>query len=104
MPAARLTRRYFRQWFYWHGKTYARILGDVFPEVDIATGPSFAGVPRFLYRQALEQCWRYLRSLAAGDALASLTEELRTLQYAGLFLDRWRGIAQRPTPIAAKQA
>jgi glycosyltransferase involved in cell wall biosynthesis len=95
VPASRLTRRYFRQWFYWHGKTQALMLSDLFPDLDMADVPHLAGVPRFLYRQALTQCWRYVRTLARQDALDHLTEELNTLRCAGLFLERWRRV-RRP--------
>jgi glucosyl-dolichyl phosphate glucuronosyltransferase len=94
VPAGRLTRRYFRQWFFWHGKTQALMLGDLFPDVDVRRVPTVAGVPRFLYRQCLEQCVSYLRALGRGDALAVLTEEVRTLRYAGLILERWRSPAR----------
>lgn len=92
VPGARLTRRYFRRWFFWHGKTQALMLTDLFPELDLAHVPSIANVPRFLYRQGFVQCWRWVKSLAGGDALTSLVEELRTLQYLGLYLERWRRI------------
>lgn len=90
VPATRLTRRYFRQWFYWHGKTSALMLPDLFPDLDLGRVPSIAGVPRFLYRQAAAQFVRYLRTLGRTDALALLIEELKSLQYIGLFAECWR--------------
>jgi glycosyltransferase involved in cell wall biosynthesis len=89
VPAARLTRRYFRQWFFWHGKTQALMLEDLFPEINVAAVPVIAGVPRFLYRQSFEQLVAYLRALIREDALARLIQELSTLRYIGLFLQRW---------------
>jgi glycosyltransferase involved in cell wall biosynthesis len=90
VPAARLTRRYFRQWFFWNGKTYALMLADLYPEVDMSRVPRIGGVPRFLYRQGLVQATRWLKSLGRNDALAVLIEELRTIQYAGIFAECWR--------------
>jgi glycosyltransferase involved in cell wall biosynthesis len=90
VPPERLTRRYFRQWFYWHGKTQALMLDAVFLEVDVASVPRIAGVPRFVYRQAIGQFRRWIASLGSGDALAVLTEELRSLRYAGLLTECWR--------------
>lgn len=90
VPASRLTRQYFRQWFFWHGKTQALMLDDLFPDLDMSQVPRVAGVPRFLYRQGFQQCWRWIKTLGSHDALAVLTEELRTLQYLGLFSERWR--------------
>lgn len=90
VPAARLTRRYFRQWFFWHGKTQALMLDDLFYELDMSRVPRIAGVPRFLYRQAVRQVWRWVKRLGSRDALSLLIEELRALQYAGLLLEGWR--------------
>ena len=87
VPAARLTRAYFRQWFFWHGKTQALMLEDLYPDLDMATIPRIWGVPRFLYRQAIVQAARWLRAMVRGDALATLTEELRTWDHVGLFLE-----------------
>jgi glycosyltransferase involved in cell wall biosynthesis len=93
VPPSRLTRRYFRSWFFWHGKTEALMLDDLYPMLDMADVPSVAGAPRFLYRQAFQQLCRWLRQLGGHDALGLLIEELRMLQFAGLFVERWRGQA-----------
>jgi glycosyltransferase involved in cell wall biosynthesis len=90
VPAERLTRRYFRRWFFWHGKTQALMLDDLFPDEDMARVPRLVGVPRFVYRQSLQQCWRWLRSWGSHDALGTLIEELRALQFAGLIFECWR--------------
>jgi cellulose synthase/poly-beta-1,6-N-acetylglucosamine synthase-like glycosyltransferase len=95
VPSSRLTRRYFRNWFYWHGKTEALMLDDLYPALDMSSVPSVAGVPRFLYRQGFQQLCRWLRKLCRSDALGLLIEELRMLQFAGLFVERWRRQAQR---------
>lgn len=89
VPTERLTRRYFRRWFYWHGKTIALMLDDMYPEIDMATVPRVAGAPRFSYRQALRQCVRWAAT-RCGDPLTALIEELRVLQYLGLFVECWR--------------
>ena len=90
VPAARLTRSYFRRWFFWHGKTQALMLDDLYPDLDMGRVPRIFGVPRFLYRQGGEQLWLWLRSLGRGDALQVLTEELRALQHVGVILECWR--------------
>ncbi|HUR33039.1 MAG TPA: glycosyltransferase [Vicinamibacterales bacterium] len=90
VPASRLTRRYFRQWFFWHGKTGALMLPDLFPDLNLALVPKVFGVPRFLYRQAAVQTWQYLKRLGRADALALLIEEVKTLQYAGLISECWK--------------
>jgi glycosyltransferase involved in cell wall biosynthesis len=90
VPASRLTRNYFRRWFFWHGKTRALMLDDLHPGLDMSRVPRIAGIPRFLYRQALAQCWQWVRAVVRGDALEVLTEELRALQHAGVLSECWR--------------
>jgi glycosyltransferase involved in cell wall biosynthesis len=108
VPPSRLTRRYFRQWFYWHGKTNALMLADLFPDLDIARVPCILGVPRFIYRQAVAQFWRYFIRIGRTDALALLIEELKALQYAGLLSECWKRTIRRVpsagAPVAASGA
>ena len=90
VPPSRLTRRYFRRWFYWHGKTEAIMVNDLYPELDMTRVPRVAGVPRFLYRQGFQQLRRWLGTIGGPDALEVLVEELLLLQFAGLFAESWR--------------
>jgi glycosyltransferase involved in cell wall biosynthesis len=90
VPASRLTRKYFRQWFFWHGKTQALMLEDLHPDLEMSRVPRIAGIPRFLYRQSLEQCWKWIRALGREEALGVMTEELRALQHAGILCECWR--------------
>lgn len=101
VPAERLTRRYFRRWFFWHGKTQALMLEDLFPELNVDAVPTIAGVPRFLYRQGLQQVVAYLRALGTDDALGRLIHELNVLRYIGLFGERWKHCQSRRRPAAA---
>lgn len=101
VPAARLTRRYFRRWFFWHGKTTALMLDDLFSDLDLRRVPRIGGVPRFMYRQAAGQFWRYLKLVGRADALALLIEELKSLQYLGLFTECWKRSMARQEPKAA---
>ncbi|MBS1817926.1 MAG: glycosyltransferase family 2 protein [Acidobacteria bacterium] len=103
VPASRLTRKYFRQWFYWHGKTNALMLADLFPDLDLKKVPRIGGVPRFLYRQAATQVMRYAKTIGRTDSLALLIEELKTLQYVGLFSECWSRSVRR-APAALPQA
>jgi glycosyltransferase involved in cell wall biosynthesis len=98
VPAARLTRKYFRRWFFWHGKTQALMLGDLHPDLDMSQVPRIAGIPRFLYRQSLEQWYRWIKVLGRGDALRVLTEELHALKQAGMLYECWRRRKAQQTP------
>jgi glycosyltransferase involved in cell wall biosynthesis len=90
VPEGRLTRRYFRKWFFWHGRTWALMLDDLYPELDMTRVPRIGGVPRFMYREGLRQGWRWLRMCGGKDGLGVFIEELQTLEFAGLVAECWQ--------------
>jgi glucosyl-dolichyl phosphate glucuronosyltransferase len=90
VPSSRLTRRYFRKWFFWHGRTWALMLDDMYPELDMSRVPRIGGVPRFMYRQGLRQWWQWMTAIGRGNALAVLIEELHTLQFVGIVAECWQ--------------
>lgn len=94
VPASRLTRQYFRRWYYWHGRTMARMAPSIYLDLDLARVPYVGGVPRFVYREALAQLFRWLRRAGRRDALALLTEEVTLIEYLGFFAESWG--RQRP--------
>jgi len=102
VPPGRLTREYFRRWFFWHGKTQAMMLDDLYPGLDLSRVPRIAGVPRFLYRQSIEQFGRWMRSAGGSDSLRTLIEELRALQHVGLLYECWkrRKIGRTPAQLS----
>jgi glucosyl-dolichyl phosphate glucuronosyltransferase len=111
VPASRLTRRYFRTWFFWHGRTLARMADTVYLDLDLTRVPFFAGVPRFVYREFLQQGVRWLERVGRRDALALLIEELALIEYFGFFVEARRGhlqlrraVRQPQTPIVLEQA
>jgi glycosyltransferase involved in cell wall biosynthesis len=86
VPAARVTRSYFRKWFFWLGRTHALMLADIYPELDLAEVPFIVGTPRFIYREALQQFWRWAQPHNS-DALTARMEEVRILWYLGLLAE-----------------
>src|SRR5262249_48355121 len=106
VPPSRLTRGYFRRWFYWCGKTHALMLQDLYPKVDMATVPRIAGAPRFAFRQAFEDLGRWLVAITTASPLESLIAELRLIQYAGLIAQcgALGGRHESGRPIATQQA
>jgi hypothetical protein len=71
------------------------MLDDLLPDLDMKRVPRIGGVPRFVYRQGLEQFVAYLKSLGQADALDTLIQELRAIQYIGLFTTCWRQTLQK---------
>jgi len=90
VPASRTTRKYFRNWYYWHGRTMARMADVVYVDLDLASVPYVAGAPRFVYRQFLHQILRWLRSAGRSDALALVAHELKLIEYCGFLVESWR--------------
>jgi glycosyltransferase involved in cell wall biosynthesis len=90
VPAGRLTRRYFRRWFFWHGRTLARMNAAMHPHLDWTRVRHVARVPRYMYRVLLTQAWRWVRRLGSADALALLVEEMRFIEHLGYFAECWR--------------
>jgi len=90
VPASRLERAYFRRWFYWHGRTMARMAGAVYLDLDLDRVPAVFGVPRFVYREFLQQCGRWARRAGRSDALALLVEEVNLVEYFGFFAESWQ--------------
>ncbi len=101
--ASRLTRRYFRRWFYWHGKTLFRMQPHLY-DLDLAKVPHIAGAPRFLYRQFAEQCWLWIRKLGRRDALGLLIEELRAIELLGVLVESWKHFLGTAPPVPAERA
>ena len=62
---------------------------ELYPELDMATVPRVGGIPRFACREGVSQFFRYLRT-RRGDPLVAFIEELKLLQYLGLFVHCWR--------------
>ncbi|HXE80356.1 MAG TPA: glycosyltransferase [Vicinamibacterales bacterium] len=90
VPPGRLTRRYFRRWFFWHGRTLARMNSAIHPDLDWSRVRHVAGVPRYMYRSLLTQTLRWLRRLGRRDALALLIEEMRLIEHLGYFAECWQ--------------
>lgn len=93
VPASRMTRSYFRRWFYWHGRTMARMSSEIYHDLDLTRVPYIAGVPRFIYREFLTQARRWTQHVGRSDALALLKEEVQLIDYLGFFRESWFGPA-----------
>ena len=108
IPADRLTKRYFRRWFYWHGISRA-ILYETkgfdmeSPEdkrLDFSKVPQIAGVPRYLYRTFVQKIVAMFGSLAKGNAVATFESELWLWFFAGILRQRWKN---RRAPIISNR-
>jgi GT2 family glycosyltransferase len=98
IPASRLTKRYFRRWFYWRGISRALLyqqqgLDMESPQettVDFSKAMHIAGVPRYLYRALLRNATDFLTASARRDPVAAFEHELWLWMFAGIAVQRWR--------------
>jgi hypothetical protein len=113
IPADRLTKTYFRRWFFWRGISRAMLYAETGldmekPEqsaLDFAAVPHIAGVPRYMFRSALAAAKDSLAASIAGNPVASFERELWLWFFAGVIKQRWkdreRPIVRAATPTAA---
>jgi glucosyl-dolichyl phosphate glucuronosyltransferase len=102
IPAARLTKRYFRRWYYWRGVSRAILFAQagLDPEtpqqttLDFARVPQLFRVPRYLYRKAIATIGRWIRDRWRRDSIASFEQELWMCFFAGFLRQRWNKVAQ----------
>ena len=95
IPPDRLTRRYFRRWFYWNGISRAILYSQSAidmesPEsrsIDFSTVPHVAGVPRYLYRTCAKSVIRMLKAVGR-DPVARFENELWLWFFAGIVRQR----------------
>ena len=112
IPAARLTKRYFRRWFYWRGISRARLyeragLDMEAPErttLDFTKVPHVLGVPRYLYRKALTAAIDWVRALLRRDAAAAFDHEVWLCFFAGILRQRLRDHAFFRVPAEATRS
>jgi glycosyltransferase involved in cell wall biosynthesis len=97
VPAGRLTRRYFRRWWFWKGIARVRLqqmqrvteLG-----IDLDTTPHVAGIPRFMIGCAARDSLRWLSALVRRDATARFRHEMMITFFAGYAWGVARGEAR----------
>lgn len=104
ISADRLTRRYFRRWFYWHGISramlYAHKRVDMeAPEetsLDFTKVPHIAGVPRYMYRSGLRAFKEMIEAKVRRDRIASFEHELWMWFFAGVLKQRFTDRKKEP--------
>jgi glycosyltransferase involved in cell wall biosynthesis len=98
IPEDRLTKRYFRKWFYWHGISRAILyqnnrLDMESPEstvLDFSKVPHVAGVPRYLFRTCIKKVFSIWSAVLKRDAIARFEDELWIWFFAGIVRQRWK--------------
>ena len=98
VPAARLTRKYFRKWWVWKGISRAR-LHRMHPRMelnlDLRQVPRVSGVPRHIFGDILRHGRGLVRSTLQRDPVQRARHEMMLAYCAGYAFDSWR---HRHTP------
>jgi glycosyltransferase involved in cell wall biosynthesis len=105
VAASRLTRRYFRRWWYWKGISHARvhrIHGFSELGVDIARAPRVFGVPRFIFGNALKSVRGWLGAWLPPNPARRAERRLALAYYAGYCRETWRAARHGEPPYAPK--
>ena len=93
VPASRLTRAYFRRWWYWKGVSHARVHqlhGRTELNVDIRRVPRVLGVPRFVFGGIVRHAAGWLRSWIARAPAARAEHWMSLAYYVGYCREIWR--------------
>lgn len=112
IPADRLTKSYFRRWFYWRGISRARLyersgLDMEAPErtgLDFSHVPHILGTPRYLYGKGARAVARWVRAMLRRDSVTAFEQELWVCFFAGIVQQRWRDTRARRTDSASGDA
>ena len=109
IPAERLTKGYFRRWYYWNGVSRALLYRDAWidmqsPEstdLDFSEVPHVLGVPRFFFGKVPREIRRMVDRAWRGESAASFDAELWLWFFSGVVRQRW---ADRKLPRPARDA
>jgi glucosyl-dolichyl phosphate glucuronosyltransferase len=96
--ADRLTKAYFRRWFYWRGVSRAIMYqqhgldmeNPQSRQVDFSKARHVAGVPRYMFRSAATTVRRLIAAAARRNATAAFEHELVLCAFAGIVAQRWK--------------
>jgi hypothetical protein len=92
VPASRLTRSYFRRWWFWKGISHARLhrlhdrteLG-----IDLRQVPTILGVPRYVFGNVVRDGAKWLGGWLARDPVARTEAWMAIVYYAGYCKALW---------------
>ena len=92
VPAGRLTRTYFRKWWYWKGVSHARvhgIHGRTELGIDTRRVPRVLGVPRFIFGSMARNALGWLGALIRPNAARRAEHWLSLVYYVGYCREIW---------------
>jgi glycosyltransferase involved in cell wall biosynthesis len=95
VPAKRMTRDYYRRWWYWKGVARAQ-MQDLHPVselgLDVARVPHILGVPRFMWGSAVRDLRGWMGAAIRRDAVRKAEREMMLAYFAGYAATRRPGL------------
>jgi glycosyltransferase involved in cell wall biosynthesis len=96
IPSSRLTRRYFRRW--WFGKGVSRAALERLQPItelglDLRRTPHVLGLPRYMYGTALRDLTGCVLNAVRGRAADAFRHEMMLAFFAGYARARWSGFS-----------
>jgi glycosyltransferase involved in cell wall biosynthesis len=92
VPAARLTRTFYRRWWYAKGVTRAQMQQDHPVSelgLDLSAVPHIARVPRFMWRTALGEAAGWVRAAGARRSVDRAEHEMKLAYFTGYVAGRF---------------
>jgi glycosyltransferase involved in cell wall biosynthesis len=110
IPKERLTKRYFRRWFYWNGISRALLyeqsrINMEAPEdhsLDFSKVAHIAGVPRYMFRSYFGTFLKMLEAYGRHNVEARFERELELCFFAGIIRQRWKDRKGQPRLLASE--
>lgn len=106
VPTSRMTREYYRRWWYWKGIARARMQA-IHPiselGVDLRTAPRIAGIPRFMWGSVARDVVGWLASTSRGRVTQQAEHEMMLAYFAGYAATRVRKRALAAAPNEVKE-
>lgn len=109
IPAARLTKSYYRRWFFWRGVSRAMLYAEAGldmekPEqstLDFSRVRHWLGVPQYLFRTAARKLRDAVVARCRRDPVTAFEHEAWLCFFAGILVQRWKdGWRTPPAPLA----
>jgi glycosyltransferase involved in cell wall biosynthesis len=100
VPANRMSHAYYRRWWYWKGIARA-ILDHIHPVsetgLDLRTVPHLAGLPRFMWGDAVRDAAGWVGAVCRRDAVRRSEREMRLSYFLGYLVGRRRHSQGQPS-------
>lgn len=108
VPAERLTRQYFRRWWYWKGVTRSHVdamHGETELGLELKSVPYVAAVPRFVWGLIARAAVRAVVARVAGNERAWMRHSMTCAYGVGYVRGCWsrRTTPARPLPLPTQQ-